>query len=83
MQSLKDIDSPLIKEVRGKGLLIGVEINSDIASAREVCEALMNKGLLTKETHETVVRFAPPLIATKAELDSALKIIRETMLSFS
>ena len=83
MKSLKQMKSPLIKEVRGKGLLIGVEINSEIASAREVCEVLMSKGLLTKETHETVVRFAPPLTTTKIELDGALAIIKETFESFS
>ncbi len=83
MQALKAMDTPLVKEVRGKGLLIGVEINSNIASAREVCEALMNKGLLTKETHETVVRFAPPLTMTKSELDNALTIIKDVFLSFN
>jgi len=82
IQSLKAINLPLIKEVRGKGLLIGIEVNSDIASARQICEALMQKGILTKETHETVVRFSPPLIITKAELDSALIIIKDVFASF-
>jgi len=83
MEALRNIDSPLIKDVRGKGLLIGVEIDPAQASAREICEALMNKGLLTKETHETVVRFAPPLIATKSELDNALKIIEDVLTNFT
>ncbi|MDH3325728.1 MAG: aminotransferase class III-fold pyridoxal phosphate-dependent enzyme, partial [Gammaproteobacteria bacterium] len=83
IKSLKEIKSPLIKEVRGKGLLIGVEVNPEIASARKVCEILMSKGLLTKETHETVVRFAPPLTTTKSELDSAINIIRDAFTSFS
>ncbi len=83
MKTLKEIKSPLIKEVRGKGLLIGVEVNSEIATASDVCEALMKKGILTKETHETVVRFAPPLVTTKAELDGALSIITSVFHSFS
>lgn len=82
VSELKSIDSPAIKEVRGKGLLIGVEINPAVATAREVCEALMKKGILSKETHETVVRFAPPLIITKSELDSAIKIIRDVFKSY-
>ncbi len=82
MKSLKSINSPLIKEVRGRGLLIGVEIDPALASAREVCEALMLKGVLTKETHETVVRFAPPLIVTKMELDNALEVIHSVFANF-
>jgi len=81
MQTLKDMNSPLIKEVRGRGLLIGVEIDGELSSARKVCEALMNNGILTKETHETVVRFAPPLVTTKGELDSALIIIKRVFKS--
>jgi len=81
MSALKNIDNPLIKEVRGKGLLIGMEIDPSHASARQVCEALMSKGILTKETHDTVVRFAPPLIISQKELDSALEIIETTLKS--
>lgn len=76
---LKSIQSKLIKEVRGKGLWIGVEIDSQHASARNVCERLMQKGVLCKETHETVVRFAPPLIITKAVLDKVIDIFTETL----
>ena len=70
---LAAIQSPLIKEVRGMGLLVGLEIDPNYAKARSVCEALMQKGMLCKETHETVVRFAPPLIISKEEIDWAVE----------
>lgn len=73
---LKKIKSPLIKEVRGKGLFIGVELKE---AARKYCEQLMEKGLLCKETHEYVIRFAPPLIITKEQLDWALERIKEVL----
>ena len=79
LDQLRSIDSPLINEVRGRGLFIGIEVNPDLGSARAVCEALMQRGLLSKETHETVVRLAPPLIITKAEIDWALQQIREVV----
>ncbi|MEO0132445.1 MAG: ornithine--oxo-acid transaminase [candidate division WOR-3 bacterium] len=75
---LKKIDSPYIKEVRGKGLLIGVELN---ALARPFCEALMNEGILAKETHSYVIRFAPPLVITRKEIDWALPRIRKVLTS--
>jgi ornithine--oxo-acid transaminase len=77
--SLKSIQSKLIKEVRGKGLWIGVEIDKNQASARDVCERLMQKGVLCKETHETVVRLAPPLVITKSVLDKVINIFEETL----
>ena len=58
------------------GLFIGVEIDSSLGSARAVCEALMERGILSKETHETVVRLAPPLTISKAEIDWAMDQIR-------
>ena len=70
---LQKINHPAIKEVRGRGLFIGVELHD---SARPFCEALKEKGLLCKETHDTVIRFAPPLVITKEELDEALNRIR-------
>lgn len=70
---LAAIQSPLIKEVRGMGLLVGLEIDSSYAMARAVCETLMKRGLLCKETHDTVVRFAPPLIISKSEIDWAVE----------
>jgi len=76
---LRAIDCQFIKEVRGKGLFVGVEIDPAYASARDVCKALMKRGLLSKETHSTVVRLAPPLIISQAEIDWAVTQIRETL----
>jgi ornithine--oxo-acid transaminase len=76
---LRRIESPLIRDVRGKGLFIGLEIEPELASARTVCEKLMEHGVLSKETHETVVRFAPPLVISSVEIDWALARIRETL----
>ena len=70
---LQKINHPAIKEVRGRGLFIGMELHE---SARPFCEALKEKGLICKETHDTVIRFAPPLVITKEELDEALNRIR-------
>jgi ornithine--oxo-acid transaminase len=72
MARLRSINSPYIKEVRGRGLLIGVELTVDAGGARRFCEALMNEGLLCKETHQTVIRFAPPLVITREDIDWAL-----------
>ncbi|TDM13365.1 ornithine--oxo-acid transaminase [Macrococcus bovicus] len=71
---LQKIDNPVIKEVRGKGLFIGVELTEN---ARPYCEQLKELGLLCKETHDTVIRFAPPLIITKDELDWALERVKQ------
>ena len=70
---LRALQSPLVKDVRGRGLLIGMEIDPAFATARDVCERLLDKGILTKDTHDTVVRFAPPLIVEKADLDWAVE----------
>jgi len=79
MKKLRAIPSPHIAEVRGKGLLIGVELKSSAGGARRFCEALMRKGLLCKETHDNVIRFAPPLVITKNEIDWALKRIEAVL----
>ncbi|MBI1891326.1 MAG: ornithine--oxo-acid transaminase [Burkholderiales bacterium] len=79
MEGLREICHPAIREVRGKGLLIGMELDPALISARRFCEALMAAGILSKETHETVVRFAPPLVITAHEIDDALKTIRATL----
>jgi len=63
--------------VRGRGLLIGVELDPDVVGARQFCEMLMTRGLLTKDTHDTVIRFAPPLVISESEVDHALDIIRD------
>lgn len=68
---LQSLDSPYIKEVRGKGLLIGLELHPAAGGARRFCEALLHQGLLCKETHEHVIRFAPPLIIQKEDIDWA------------
>ncbi len=77
LAGLQDIASPLIKEVRGKGLLIGVEMNAGRVTARQVCNQLMEQGILSKETHETVIRFAPPLVVTEEQIDWALAVIHQ------
>ncbi|HLR72063.1 MAG TPA: ornithine--oxo-acid transaminase [Pseudogracilibacillus sp.] len=77
MNELQKIDNPIIKEVRGKGLFIGMELTE---AARPYCEALKDKGLLCKETHDNVIRFAPPLIIEKEDLDWALERIKEVMI---
>lgn len=80
MDHLSEITSPHIKEIRGKGLLIGVELKPQAKGARRFCEALQAKGILAKETHETVIRFAPPLIIDKKTIDWAMPKIRKVLL---
>jgi ornithine--oxo-acid transaminase len=79
MEQLAEIPSPHVKEVRGKGLLIGVELKPEASGARRFCEALQQKGILAKETHDNVIRFAPPLIIEKETIDWALPSIREVL----
>src|SRR5690606_6411477 len=74
LNQLKQIQHPAIREVRGRGLFIGVECHGE---ARPYCEALKEKGVLCKETHKTTIRFAPPLNIAKDELDWAFVRIRE------
>jgi ornithine--oxo-acid transaminase len=75
LAELKKIDHPKIREIRGRGLLVGVELTE---SARPFCEALMERGLLCKETHDFVVRIAPPLVVAQEDLEWAVEQIRET-----
>jgi len=79
MRELKQLKSPLIREVRGRGLLIGMELKAEKISARTFCERLMHHGILSKDTHGTVARFAPPLIITADEIGWAVKQIRATL----
>jgi ornithine--oxo-acid transaminase len=72
IKRLRAVKSRALKEVRGRGLWAGVEIDPDFATAREICERLLIKGVLSKETHGTVVRFAPPLVISREDLDAAL-----------
>ena len=79
MGQLRAIDSPHVQEVRGKGLMIGVVIKESSGTARPFCEALDEKGVLAKETHHQVIRFAPPLTVTQEELEFALGKAREVL----
>ncbi len=79
VEQLSEIPSPHVKEVRGKGLLIGVELKPEAGGARRFCEALQTKGILAKETHDNVIRFAPPLVIDKETIDWALPSIREVL----
>ncbi len=79
MEELRAIDSPHVAEVRGMGLMIGVEIKESSGTARPFCEALKERRILAKETHEQVVRFAPPLIVTREILEEALESIRDVL----
>ena len=77
LEKLKTIKSRHIKDVRGKGLLIGIELNPEAGGARRFCEELQNEGLLCKETHENIIRFAPPLIIKQKHLNWAFKRVKE------
>jgi ornithine--oxo-acid transaminase len=79
MQRLRALKSPRVKEVRGRGLLIGVHIKDEHGAARPYCEKLMGLGLLAKETHGQVIRFAPPLVITRAEIDWAMERIAQVL----
>jgi ornithine--oxo-acid transaminase len=79
MEQLAEIPSPHVKEVRGKGLLIGVELKPEANGARRFCEAMQERGILAKETHDNVIRFAPPLVIDKETVDWALPSIREVL----
>ena len=79
VEQLSEIQSPHVREVRGKGLLIGVELKPEAKGARRFCEALQKKGILAKETHDNVIRFAPPLVIDKETIDWALPSIREVL----
>jgi len=80
INAIKSLNSKYIKEVRGKGLWIGVEIDPEYATAREVCKKMMEKGVLSKETHETVVRLAPPLVINKDILDDVIYCLKDTLM---
>jgi ornithine--oxo-acid transaminase len=79
LEQLRTIKSPYIKEVRGKGLFIGVELHPEAGGARRFCEALMHRGLLCKETHRHVIRFAPPLVIQQDDIDWALEHINAVL----
>lgn len=79
LEKLREINHPAIRAVRGKGLFIGVEIDPRFATARAVCERLLERGILTKDTHHTVIRLAPPLVIDQSELDWMLHQFIQTL----
>ncbi len=79
LERLRAIRSPVLGDVRGRGLWAGAEINPRFATARRACEALLAKGVLSKETHQTVVRLAPPLVIAREDLDFALDRFAEVI----
>src|SRR5690606_10190431 len=76
LEKLREINNPIIKDVRGRGLFIGVELTEE---ARPYCEKLKEEGLLCKETHDTVIRFAPPLVISKEDLDWAIDKVKKVL----
>lgn len=81
LEKLRNIDSPLIRDVRGRGLYVGMEIDPEKAGARTVCEQLMQYGILSKDTHGTVVRFAPPLVITEKQIDRTVVQVKKALRS--
>ena len=80
LEQLRTIKSDRIKEVRGRGLMIAVELHPDAGGARPMCEALMARGILCKETHGNILRIMPPLIITKAQIDEAMPEFRSVLM---
>jgi len=76
--ALQQVATGAVKEVRGRGLFVGVEVEEGL-SARKLCEELLTEGVLSKETHETVVRFAPPLIIERAQIDTAVEAFERVL----
>ncbi len=79
MRRLSEIDSPHVKEVRGRGLLIGIEIRSESGLARPFCDALKDRGVLCNDTHHHTIRIAPPLVIDRATLEDALEVFEEVL----
>jgi ornithine--oxo-acid transaminase len=73
LEGLGSINSPLIKEIRGRGLMIGLELKPEVGGARQYCEQLMEAGILCKDTHNDIIRISPPLVIQKDEVDWALE----------
>ena len=81
INKLRDIESPYVDFYRGKGLWIGIVLKKDAGGARRFCEALRERGVLAKETHENVIRIAPPLVITREEIDTALIAIKDVLIN--
>lgn len=80
LRAVQAASAPMLADVRGRGLWVGVEMNPALASAREVVERMAARGVLSKETHETVIRFAPPLTITRAQIDRAVDVFAQIVL---
>jgi ornithine--oxo-acid transaminase len=81
IRSLREADLPAVREIRGKGLWVGIDLTSDAGSARAACERLMERGVLAKDTHEQTIRLAPPLSVTREDLEWALERIIDVLAS--
>ena len=79
LEKLKAFNSPAIKDVRGRGLLVGLETDPAKISAPDFCKKLLDKGVLSKDTHGTVIRFSPPLTIEKQEIDFAVDRVAEVL----
>ena len=79
LNRLRDLKSPHVKELRGRGLFIGIELKPEAGGARKFCEALKARGMLCKETHEHVIRIAPPLVITQEEIDWAVEQVKAVL----
>ncbi|MBI9091761.1 MAG: ornithine--oxo-acid transaminase [Desulfobacterium sp.] len=79
LEGLKTLKNPMIKDVRGRGLMLGLEFVPEKINARAYCESLKENGLLCKETHDNIIRFAPPLVVTKKDIDYALEKIHKVI----
>jgi ornithine--oxo-acid transaminase len=79
MAQLRNIRSPAVREVRGRGLMLAVELLPEAGGARRYCEKLRDAGLLAKDTHENTIRIAPPLIVTADEVDWACEIFARVL----
>jgi ornithine--oxo-acid transaminase len=79
LEALQSLHDPKIKEVRGKGLMIGIEFHPEAGGARRYCEKLMARGMLCKETHDHIIRIAPPLVITREDVDWALERIAKVL----
>lgn len=82
IRRLKAIQSSLIKEVRGRGLMIGIELIPEAGGARRFCEALLKEGIFCKETHENVIRLTPPLVISRVDIDWALERIEKVLTKY-
>ena len=79
LEGLRSMADDRVKEIRGRGLLIGMEFKPEAGGARQYCEKLMRAGILCKETHDNIIRFAPPLVITRDEVEWALGTIRKAL----